>query len=286
MAAEQLCVSAENGVQNGKILAAIDDEFDGVIVEMNEAMDPMVFHSMLKASLSQWRQQKKKGVWIKLPIQLVNLVEFAVKEGFWFHHAEPTYIMLVYWIPKSQKTIPANATYHVRVGAFVMNEKREVLVVQEKTGHLRGSGVWKFPIGVADEGEDISDAATREVKEETGIDSEFVEILAFWPTHKSFFEKSDLFFVCILRPLSFDIQAQELEIEAAAWMPLEEYAAQPFVQNHEIMKRITDICKANVDGVYAGFSRLLTESGFPDQAKSCLYFNEKGLKRSCNNNII
>lgn len=35
-------------------------------------------------------------------------------------------------------------------------------------------------------------------------------------SHKAFFEKSDLFFVCILRPLSFDIQTQELEIEAAA----------------------------------------------------------------------
>lgn len=31
----------------------------------------------------------------------------------------------------------------------------------------------------------------------------------------SFFEKSDLFFVCMLRPLSFEIQKQESEIEAA-----------------------------------------------------------------------
>lgn len=34
-------------------------------------------------------------------------------------------------------------------------------------------------------------------------------------SHKSFFEKSDLFFVCLLQPLSFNIQPQELEIEAA-----------------------------------------------------------------------
>lgn len=33
--------------------------------------------------------------------------------------------------------------------------------------------------------------------------------------HKSFFDKSDLFFVCMLQPLSFDIQKQEQEIEAA-----------------------------------------------------------------------
>lgn len=34
-------------------------------------------------------------------------------------------------------------------------------------------------------------------------------------SHKAFFEKSDLFFVCMLRPLSFDIHKQDLEIEAA-----------------------------------------------------------------------
>ena len=37
--------------------------------------------------------------------------------------------------------------------------------------------------------------------------------------HKSFFEKSDLVFLCRLRPLSFDIQKQDLEIEAAQVIP-------------------------------------------------------------------
>ncbi|PON90300.1 Nudix hydrolase 6-like [Trema orientale] len=278
MAAQQLGLATESQVQRGKILTATNDEFDGVIVEVNEPMDPKVFHSILKASISLWRQQGKKGVWIKLPIGLVNLVEPAVKEGFWYHHAEPTYIMLVFWIPNSENTIPANATHRVCIGAFVMNDKREVLVVQEKGGRFRGSGLWKFPTGSVDEGEDICDAAVREVKEETGIDTEFVEIIAFRQSHKAFFEKSDLFFVCILRPLSFDIQPQELEIEAAMWMPLEEYEAQEFVQSHEQMKRITEIYKAKVDGVYNGFSPVLTDSGFSD-AKRNLYLNEKAMKR-------
>lgn len=34
-------------------------------------------------------------------------------------------------------------------------------------------------------------------------------------SHKSFFDKSDLFFVCMMQPLSFDIKPQEAEIEAA-----------------------------------------------------------------------
>ena len=50
----------------------------------------------------------------------------SVQEGFWYHHAEPKYLMLAYWIPESPNTIPANATHRVGVGAFVMNEKQEV----------------------------------------------------------------------------------------------------------------------------------------------------------------
>jgi len=34
--------------------------------------------------------------------------------------------MLVYWIPESPNTIPANATHRVGIGSFVMNEKHEV----------------------------------------------------------------------------------------------------------------------------------------------------------------
>ncbi|XP_074289297.1 nudix hydrolase 2-like [Silene latifolia] len=80
----------------------------------------------------------------------------------------------VYWIPKTICTIPANASHRVGIGAIVLTEKREVLVTR-----LRGTGIWKVPTGVVNEGEDICVAAVREVKEETGIDAEFIEVVAF-----------------------------------------------------------------------------------------------------------
>ncbi|CAN4095975.1 unnamed protein product [Withania somnifera] len=206
--------------------------------------------------------QGKRGVWIKLPIELVTLVEPAVKEGFYYHHAEPKYLMLVSWLPGTANTIPANATHRVGIGAFVINERNEVLVVQEKSGKFHGTGVWKFPTGVVDEGEDICDAAVREVKEETGVKAKFVEILAFRQSHESFFDKSDLFFVCMLQPLSSDIQMQEAEIEAAQWMPFEQYAAQPFVQEHDLFRYICDICSAKIEGRYTGFSSVPTTTSF------------------------
>ena len=50
----------------------------------------------------------------------------SLQEGFYFHHAEPKYLMLVHWIPETANTLPANATHRVGIGAFVMNEKNEV----------------------------------------------------------------------------------------------------------------------------------------------------------------
>ncbi|KAL5718843.1 hypothetical protein ACHQM5_011705 [Ranunculus cassubicifolius] len=268
----------DNGEQVVGILTAENDDHGGVMVDMKEPMNSEDFSSSLRASMSHWKKQGKKGVWIKLPIELVNLVESAVKEGFWYHHAEPKYLMLVHWIPETGSTIPLNASHRVGIGAFVMNDKREVLVVQEKSGKFRGTGLWKFPTGVVDEGEDICTGAVREVKEETGIDTEFIEVLAFRQSHKAFFEKSDLFFVCMLRPLSFDIVKQDLEIEAAEWMPIDVYASQPFVQNHGLLKYIIEVGLTKVDKDYSGFSPVPTTSAF-STVPSYMYLNSKDLNK-------
>ncbi|KAF5474989.1 hypothetical protein F2P56_006840, partial [Juglans regia] len=156
--------------------------------------------------------------------------------------------------------------WHLRAFSILVSvHSLVVLVVQEKNGTFPGTEVWKFPTGAVDEGEDIFATAVREVKEETGIDSEFVEVLAFRQSHKFFFEKSDLFFVCMMRPLSFDIQKQESEIHAAEWMPFEEYAAQPFVQRNELMKYINNTCLAKIDSTYSGFSPVPITSSFSDE---------------------
>ncbi|KAL3508364.1 hypothetical protein ACH5RR_027765 [Cinchona calisaya] len=271
-------VFVQNGGKKDYLLPAYDDDHEGVIAELKEPMDPTNFGSRLRASLFHWKLQGKKGVWIKLPIQLANLVETTVKEGFWYHHAEPDYLMLVNWLPVIDSTIPANATHRVGIGAIIVNDKRELLVVQEKNGRLKGKGIWKIPTGVIDQGEDIFAGAIREVKEETGVDTEFVELLAFRQMHKALFGKSDLLFLCMLRPLSFEIQKQDLEIEAAQWMPLDEYAAQPFTQKHSLYKYINDLCLAKLDGFYTGFTPRPITSYFND-SMSYLYLNKQDLNR-------
>ncbi|KAF5741365.1 nudix hydrolase 2-like [Tripterygium wilfordii] len=265
----------ENRVQRSGLLSAVDDLYGGVMVDMKEHMDVMVFVPLLRASLSYWRELGKKGIWIKVPIQLVHLIEPAVKEGFRFHHAEPEYLMLVCWISETTDTLPSNASHRVGIGAFVMNTKQEVLVVQEKGGKFKGTGVWKFPTGVVNEGEDICESAVREVKEETGVDTEFVEVLAFRQSHQSFFGKSDLFFVCMLQPRSSHIQKQMSELEAAQWMPFEEYAAQPFVRDHKLFNYIANICLAKSEKGYSGFPAVSTTTSSGKTTN--LYVNKKDL---------
>ncbi|KAM1859678.1 hypothetical protein ACFX13_011950 [Malus domestica] len=105
------------------VLSGTHDHYEGVIVHINDndLMDPATFLSLLTSSIAHWKLQGKKGVWIKLPIERVNLVEVAVKEIFWYYHAKPMYSMLVYWIPQSSHTLPCNTTHRVGIGTFVLN---------------------------------------------------------------------------------------------------------------------------------------------------------------------
>lgn len=261
----------ETEVRQVELPNEVEDLYGGVTLSVEQSMDPTVFLNLLRVSLSKWKQQGKKGIWIKLPLEQASLVEVTVKEGFKYHHAEPDYLMLVKWISDAPDTIPINASHRVGIGAFVMNSNREVLVVQEKSGAFKGTGVWKLPTGVVDEGEDICVAAIREVKEETGIDAEFVEVLAFRQSHKSFFGKSDLFFLCMLRPCSYDIQMQDSELEAAQWMPITDYAAQSFNKRNELFNYVAQICVTKSEKDYHGFSPVSATTG--SGKRSYLYFN-------------
>ncbi|KAG6482988.1 hypothetical protein ZIOFF_059628 [Zingiber officinale] len=91
------------------------------------------------------------------------------------------------------------------------------------------------------------------------IDTQFVEVLAFRfcdVAHKAFFEKSDFFL----------------------WMPTEEHAEQPSVQNHEPLKYILDVCLAKIDKGYSGFSPVqISSTFFGQEREDCLFLNSRDL---------
>ncbi|KAK1266249.1 Nudix hydrolase 8 [Acorus gramineus] len=254
------------------ILENYEDMYDGVIIDPESlTSNTTAFSAALRSSLSYWKVKGKKGVWLKILLDKVDLVPIAIKEGFVYHHTEPHYVMLTYWIPEGPCMLPAGASHQIGVGGFVINDNGEVLVVKERKCPLSCSGIWKLPTGFIDKSEEIFSGAIREVKEETGIDTTFSEVLAFRHAHHVTFEKSDLFFICMLRPLSFDITIDEAEIQAAKWMPLHEFMEQPFYKEDQMMKRVLDVCVARCKNCYGGFSTQLVISKF-DERVSHLYY--------------
>jgi ADP-ribose pyrophosphatase YjhB (NUDIX family) len=64
-------------------------------------------------------------------------------------------------------------TPKVDVRAFILNEKKEILLVREQA-----DGLWSLPGGWADIGFTASEVVIKEVKEETGLDVETTQLLA------------------------------------------------------------------------------------------------------------
>lgn len=229
------------------ILRYTEDRYDGAIIDHKQLPSTdEEFTAALDASLAYWREHKKRGIWMKVPIRYASFIPIATARGFVFHHAESNYVMMTHWLGEGENRLPRNASHQVGVGSVVINDKGHLLLVQEKNGPLRGAGIWKLPTGLSDPAEDIADAAIREVLEETGVHTEFVKLLCFRQAHQVLFGKSDMFFVCVLRPLSQDITIQEAELVAADWCPPETLLGQEFFKRSPFWSVVNELIRDEI----------------------------------------
>jgi ADP-ribose pyrophosphatase YjhB (NUDIX family) len=133
--------------------------------------------------------------------------------------------------------------------------------VQAKNGPFRETEIWEVPSGLLSQGEDLSAGAVRKVKEETGIETDFVKVIGFRHTHKVVYEKSDLLFLCILHPLTSTIAKQELEHANVQWIPLSQFSAQDYLQDQKMLKKMIDVCISTLEGGHNGFSPRNMQTG-------------------------
>eukprot|EP00752_Nemacystus_decipiens_P017182 g15392.t2 len=124
--------------QGARMLEHTTDHYDGVTVDENGLPGSIEeFTSSLEASLDEWRSAGKKGVWLKVPADRTELVPVSLGLGFELHHAEKAYVMLNMWLPSTANQLPGNASHQVGVGALVLNDQGDVLVVRENNGELQ-----------------------------------------------------------------------------------------------------------------------------------------------------
>ncbi|KAK3930277.1 Nudix hydrolase 8 [Frankliniella fusca] len=215
-----------------KLFNGTKDRFHGVTVDSTqEPCDDLNFPNNLKRSLEQWRDTGVRGVWFKVALADSAWVPILAQNGFRFHHAQPSYVMMVCWLPTNEVcNIPQYASTMVGVGAIVMNDRRQILVVSEK---YKLFPHWKLPGGYVEPGEEIVNAAEREVLEETSVRAKFKQMVCFRHVHNFTFGCSDMYFIVALTPEPGQevLKKCDREIDAVEWMNVEEYLNHPHVHS-------------------------------------------------------
>jgi len=243
------------------ILSGQRDRFGGVTVYSSDYPGVSDFKKVLSTSLREWRETGVRGLWFHIEdTESSNWIPSLLESGFTFHHAKDKNAVLVKWLPENESSgIPEYPSTYVGVGTITLNNNDEILAIKEKVKFYNN---WKFPGGYVDRGENILDAAVREVKEETGVETEAVGIVGFrhvlpqedipFPPFKC----SDIYVICALRTKdggNTEIVKQEREISEAEWINVDEFLKAGSPHN-------TIYLQAYLDDLKAG--RILTPTPF------------------------
>jgi ADP-ribose pyrophosphatase YjhB (NUDIX family) len=200
------------------------DLYNGLIVETESILSSVSdFKNDLTLLLETSKKQKIALLWLDLTTNQHEHIAFALSLGFEFHNCEAKRTTLTLQVIKNAY-IPVPPTHTIGVGAVVINEKNELLMVRDRihTSH----SIYKLPGGMLEHAQSLEEGVVREVWEETGIKAKLIKMVSVLNSHPFTFNKSNMYVVFQLEALSSQINVIDThEIEFALWMPLDEFFA-------------------------------------------------------------
>ncbi len=117
----------------------------------------------------------------------------------------------------------------ISAGGVVYRASKGIEVVLCRHETLKGKDVWSLPKGWVEKGEKVEQAALREVKEETGLDTRIVtriDTINYWffnPKEHVRVKKTVYFY--LMEATSGDISRHDFEVKEVRWFPIEEAIA-------------------------------------------------------------
>jgi len=117
------------------------------------------------------------------------------------------------WMDNIGEGIPGYVTPKVAIGAIVGNDQGHILLVKRAP-----SGVWLFPSGWADVGYSAAEVVVKEVREETGIDVEPVQLLGVVDGMRMGFTKFGMYMLLFhCRATGGTLTPHPLETDGCGW---------------------------------------------------------------------
>ena len=122
------------------------------------------------------------------------------------------------WMDNIGEGIPGYVTPKVAIGAIVGNDDGEILLVKRAP-----SGVWLFPSGWADVGYSAAEVVVKEVREETGIDAEPVQLLGVVDGMRMGFTRFGMYMLLFhCRAVGGELVPHPLETDGCGWFSRDE----------------------------------------------------------------
>jgi 8-oxo-dGTP diphosphatase len=107
------------------------DPYNGITIESKDLpIDTQIFETNLDFLINSVKN-KRNLIWIYIDIKKSDFIPITTKKGFVFHSCDEEYILVVKRL-RTDCVIPTASNHTLGVGAVVINERNELLVIKER----------------------------------------------------------------------------------------------------------------------------------------------------------